>query len=30
MIIDRFNGDERSFDEIKANYVNKLKEQIKK
>jgi hypothetical protein len=30
MIINRFNGDERSFDDIKAEYINKLKEQIKK
>ena len=30
IIIDRFNGDERSFDEIKADYVNKLKEKIRK
>ena len=30
MIINRFNGDERSFDDIKAEYINKLKEKIKK
>jgi hypothetical protein len=30
MIINRFNGDERSFDDIKAEYISKLKEQIKK
>lgn len=30
MIINRFNGDERSFDEVKAEYINKLKEKIKK
>lgn len=30
MIINRFNGDERSFDEVKAEYFDKLKEQIKK
>ena len=30
MIINRFNGDERSFNEIKAEYINKLKEKIKK
>lgn len=30
MIINRFNGDERSFDEVKTEYFDKLKEQIKK
>ena len=30
MIINRFNGDERSFDEVKAEYFDKIKEQIKK
>jgi len=29
MIINRFNGDNRSFDEIKEEYINKLKEKIK-
>ena len=29
MIIKRFNGDERSFDEMKAEYINKIKEKIK-
>jgi hypothetical protein len=29
MIIKRFNGDERSFDEIKTEYINKIKEKIK-
>ena len=30
MIIKRFNGDERSFDEIKTEYINKIKEKINK
>lgn len=30
MIIRRFNGDERSFNEMKAENINKLREQIKK
>jgi hypothetical protein len=25
MIVNRFNGDERSFDHIKAEYIDKLK-----
>lgn len=29
MIIKRFNGDERSFDEMKVEYINKIKEKIK-
>ena len=29
MIINRFNGDNRSFDEIKEEYINKLKGKIK-
>lgn len=29
MIIKRFNGDKRSFDEIKTEYINKIKEKIK-
>lgn len=29
MIIKRFNGDERSFDEIKTENINKIKEKIK-
>ena len=29
MIIKRFNGDERSFGEIKTEYINKIKEKIK-
>ena len=28
MIIKRFNGDERSFDEMKVEYINKIKEKI--
>jgi hypothetical protein len=28
MIIKKFNGDERSFDEIKIEYLNKIKEKI--
>lgn len=30
VIIRKFNGDERSFNEIKAEYIDKLKEKIKK
>jgi hypothetical protein len=30
MIIKKFNGDERSFDEIKTEYLNKIKEKISK
>ena len=30
MMIKRFNGDERSFDEIKTEYLNKIKEKISK
>ena len=30
MIIKRFNGDERRFNEIKAEYIDKLKEKINK
>jgi hypothetical protein len=30
MIIKRFNGDERSFDEIKEEFFDKIKEKIKK
>ena len=29
MIINRFNGDERSFNEMKVEYINKIKEKIK-
>lgn len=29
MIIKRFNDDERSFDEMKVEYINKIKEKIK-
>ena len=29
MVIKRFNGDERSFDEMKVEYINKIKEKIK-
>lgn len=29
MIIKRFNGDERSFDEMKVEHINKIKEKIK-
>ena len=30
MIIKKFNGDERSFDEMKIEYINKIKEKIEK
>jgi hypothetical protein len=30
MIINRFNGNERSFDDIRVEYIDKLKEKIKK
>jgi hypothetical protein len=30
MIIKKFNGDERSLDEIKVEYLNKIKEKISK
>ena len=30
MMIKKFNGDERSFDEIKTEYLNKIKEKISK
>lgn len=29
MIIKKFNGDERSFDEMKIEYINKIREKIK-
>ena len=30
MIINRFNGDDRNFDEVKSEYIDKLKEKINK